>query len=114
MLHFEDLLNKGARIPQSADREMEDNDLSGLYYTGGTTGRAKGVMLSHKNVVSNAINVIMAASYTQQDTYLHAAPMFHLADLGSTFAMTMVGARHVFIPLFNPVHVLQAISNEKI
>ena len=114
MLNYEDIVSQGSHMMESVDQEMDDDELSGLYYTGGTTGRAKGVMLSHKNVVSNAINVIMAASYTQQDTYLHAAPMFHLADLGSTFAMTMVGARHVFIPLFNPVHVLQAISNEKI
>ena len=114
MLNYEDIVSQGSHMMESVDQEMDDDELSGLYYTGGTTGRAKGVMLSHKNVVSNAINVIMAASYTQQDTYLHAAPMFHLADIGSTFAITMVGARHVFIPLFNPVHVLQAISNEKI
>src|SRR5436309_1272421 len=114
MVNYEDVVSHGTGMQESVDQVMDDDNLSGLYYTGGTTGRAKGVMLSHKNVVSNAIHVIMAASYTQQDTYLHAAPMFHLADLGSTFAMTMVGARHVFIPLFNSVHVLQAISNEKI
>src|SRR5947209_9620331 len=44
MIDFEELINTGLQIPQSADQEMEDNDLSGLYYTGGTTGRAKGVM----------------------------------------------------------------------
>src|SRR5256884_4306673 len=81
MLNFEELVSKGAQIQQSADQEMEDNDISGLYYTGGTTGRAKGVMLSHKNVTSNAFHMIMATSYTSQDTYLHAAPMFHLADI---------------------------------
>ena len=89
MMHFEDLVNRGAQIPQSADQEMEDNDLSGLYYTGGTTGRAKGVMLSHKNVVSNAFHMVMASSYTGQDIYLHAGPMFHLADIASTFAVTL-------------------------
>ncbi|TMD57396.1 MAG: long-chain-fatty-acid--CoA ligase [Chloroflexi bacterium] len=114
MLHFEDLLNKGARIPQSADREMEDNDLSGLYYTGGTTGRSKGVMLSHKNVVSNAFHMIMASSYTGQDTYLHAGPMFHLADIASTFALTMVGGCHAFTPIFNPVSMLETVQREKI
>ena len=114
MLNYEDIVSQGSHMMESVDQAIDDDELSGLYYTGGTTGRAKGVMLSHKNVVSNAINIIMTASYTQQDTYLHAAPMFHLADIASTFAMTMVGARHAFIPLFNPEHVLQAISNEKI
>src|SRR6202049_2013500 len=114
MLNYEDIVSQGSHMMESVDQAIDNDELSGLYYTGGTTGRAKGVMLSHKNVVSNAINIIMTASYTQQDTYLHAAPMFHLADIASPFAMTMVGARHAFIPLFNPEHVLQAISNEKI
>src|SRR5713226_6445744 len=114
MINYEDVVSKGAHMQESVDQQMEDDDLSGLYYTGGTTGRAKGVMLSHKNVVSNAIHVIMATGYTDRDIYLHAAPMFHLADIASTFALTMLGARHVFIPLFNPVHVLEAIQNEKI
>ena len=114
LLNFEELVSKGAQIQQSADQEMEDNDISGLYYTGGTTGRAKGVMLSHKNVVSNAFHMIMASSYTGQDTYLHAGPMFHLADIASTFALTMVGGCHVFIPLFNPVHMLEAVQHQKV
>src|SRR5260370_31196282 len=114
MLNFEELVSKGAQIQQSADQEMEDNDLSGLYYTGGTTGRAKVVMLSHKNVVSNAFPMIMRTSYTAQDTYLHACPIFHLADIASTFALTMVGGCHVFIPMFNPIAMLEVIQREKV
>ncbi|HLG60360.1 MAG TPA: long-chain-fatty-acid--CoA ligase [Ktedonosporobacter sp.] len=114
MENYEQLLARGSQRPESADQMMEDDDLSGLYYTGGTTGRAKGVMLSHKNVMSNAMNVIMATSYTDRDVYLHSAPMFHLADIGSAFAITMVGARHVFIPMFHPLHVLRTIQAEKV
>jgi long-chain acyl-CoA synthetase len=114
MTNYEDVVSKGTHMQESVDQEMEDDDLSGLYYTGGTTGRAKGVMLSHKNVVSNALHIIMATSYNDRDVYLHAAPMFHLADIASTFSITMLGARHVFIPLFNPIHVLQAIQQERI
>ena len=114
MINYEDVVSKGASMQESVDQEMEDDDLAGLFYTGGTTGRAKGVMLSHKNIVSNAINVIIAANYTDRDVYLHSAPMFHLADVGSTFALTMLGARHVFNPMFNPVQVLQTIQAEKI
>lgn len=114
MINFEDVLAAGSHMQETVDQEMDDDDLAGLYYTGGTTGRAKGVMLSHKNIVSNAINVLAATGYNQRDTWLHAAPMFHLADVGSTFALTMVGARHVLIPMFNPVQVLEAIQNEKV
>jgi long-chain acyl-CoA synthetase len=114
MINFEDVVIGGSHMQETVDQEMEDNDLAGLFYTGGTTGRAKGVMLSHKNIVSNAVNALLATGYNQRDTWLHAAPMFHLADVGSVFALTMVGARHVFIPIFNPVHVLEAIQNEKV
>lgn len=114
MFNYEDVVSKGSHMQESVDQAIEDDDLSGLYYTGGTTGQAKGVMLSHKNIVSNAINVVMATGYNEKDSYLHAAPMFHLADLGSTFAITMVGARHVFIPMFNPELTLQVIQQEKV
>jgi long-chain acyl-CoA synthetase len=46
--------------------------------------------------------------------YLHAAPMFHLADVSSVFATTMVGARHAFVPAFNPTQVMQVIQDEKV
>jgi long-chain acyl-CoA synthetase len=114
MINFEDVVIGGSHMQETVDQEMEDDDLAGLYYTGGTTGRAKGVMLSHKNVMSNAINVLMATDYNQRDTWLHVAPMFHLADVGSIFALTLAGARHVLIPMFNPVQVLEAIQNEKV
>jgi len=114
MFNYEDVVSKGSHMQESVDQTMEDDDLAGLYYTGGTTGRSKGVMLSHKNVVSNAIHVLTSTQSTEKDVYLHAAPMFHLADIASTFAVTMVAARHVFIPLFNPELVLQMVQQEHI
>ncbi|HXZ03860.1 MAG TPA: long-chain-fatty-acid--CoA ligase [Ktedonobacteraceae bacterium] len=114
MINYDDVISKGSHMLESVDQEMEDDDLAGLYYTGGTTGRAKGVMLSHKNVTSNATNGIIAISFTSQDRWLHAAPMFHLTDMGATFGLSMLGACHVFIPIFQPEQVLQAIQNEKV
>ena len=60
MINYDDVISKGSHMQESVDQEMEDDNLAGLFYTGGTTGRAKGVMLSHKNVMSNAINSIIA------------------------------------------------------
>ncbi len=114
MINYDDVVSKGSHMQESVDQEMEDNDLAGLFYTGGTTGRAKGVMLSHKNMMSNAINALIAIGFNNQDKWLHAAPMFHLADIGAIFSLTMLGTCHVFIPVFNPVHVLQAIQNEQV
>jgi long-chain acyl-CoA synthetase len=114
MINYEDVVSKGSHMQESVDQEMDDEDLAGLFYTGGTTGRAKGVMLTHQNVMSNAMNGIIALNFSNRSKWLHAAPMFHLADVGAIFALTMLGACHVFIPMFNPVHVLQAIQNEKV
>lgn len=54
-----------------------DNDLAGIFYTGGTTGRSKGVMLSHGNLMANAFNALADGLFPSDSIYLHAAPMFH-------------------------------------
>jgi long-chain acyl-CoA synthetase len=114
MINYDDVASKGSHMQGSVDQAMEDDDLAGIFYTGGTTGRAKGVMLSHKNVMSNAMNSIIAFGYTNQDKTLHAAPMSNIADVGGAFAFTMSGACHVFIPMFDPTHVLETVQKEQV
>jgi len=114
MINYDDVISKGTHMQESVDQEMEDDDLAGLFYTGGTTGRAKGVMLSHKNIMANATNGIIAINFTSHERWLHAAPMFHLVDLGATFGLSMLGACHVFIPMFQPEQVLQVIQKEQV
>ncbi|MFN0181041.1 MAG: acyl-CoA synthetase [Gemmatimonadales bacterium] len=88
-------------------------DLYGIFYTGGTTGRSKGVMLSHRNILANQENV--ASLFDRKDpVYLHAAPMFHLADLGSTFHITAVAGTHAVVPRFDPGDVLRAIAEYRV
>jgi long-chain acyl-CoA synthetase len=114
MQHYEHLLQQGATRHSSVDQEIGDETLYGLFYTGGTTGRAKGVMLSHKNIISNAMHFIMACGIGDRDVYLHAAPMFHLGDLGASFALALKGACHVFLPQFHPIQVLQTIQAKEV
>jgi long-chain acyl-CoA synthetase len=108
---YEALLSSAEPVPD-ADRSYDD--LMSIYYTGGTTGRSKGVMLSHTNVVSNALNGLHAIGYTPSSTYLHVAPMFHLADAGTTFSITLGGGKHAFIPGFEPEATLKAIQDFKV
>ncbi|OAI42794.1 hypothetical protein AYO38_11215, partial [bacterium SCGC AG-212-C10] len=95
-------------------REWDENDMLDLCYTGGTTGLPKGVMLTQRNIVSNAINACMLTGFGENDTWLHVAPMFHLADAWACYAVTMVGATHVFIPGFTPQATLDAIEQHKV
>ncbi len=89
-------------------------DLAGLFYTGGTTGVSKGVMLSHANLINNAMVAAYHFPGSDNKTYLHAAPMFHLADGASTFRVTMNGGTHAYVPAFNPVDTLACIAQNKV
>jgi len=110
MRAFEAVLGEHARLPEVACND----DVAGIFYTGGTTGRSKGVMLTHRNLVSNAIMVVTAFGYRHDSVYIHSGPMFHLADSASTFAVTMVAATHVFIPRFDPVDLLSEIERSRV
>ena len=110
MLRFEDL----AHYETADDVGAADDELAGLFYTGGTTGRSKGVMLTHTNLVVNALNAVAGIGFTVDTTYIHSGPMFHLADGASSFGVTLVGGRHAFVPRFEPVEVLQTIQTEKV
>ena len=96
------------------NRAGGEADLAGIFYTGGTTGKAKGVMLSHSNLVTNAANIVTAFAYDADSVYLHAAPMFHAADNASTLAITMLGGVHVFIPAFEPADFLATIQRKRV
>lgn len=111
-LHYEQLLQ--AAEPESLPTAVDEDALAGLFYTGGTTGAAKGVMLTHRNLLANALHIALALQYSQEDIYLHAAPMFHLADGASTFAVTWVGGCHAFLPAFDPRSAIALIEREKV
>lgn len=96
------------------DANAGGDTLSGLFYTGGTTGRSKGVMLSHDNLVFNALNVVAEMGYDLNTVYMHAGPMFHLADMASTFAVTLAGGTHGIVPRFDVEDVLQFVQQESV
>lgn len=59
----------------------QDDDLAMLLYTSGTTGRSKGAMISHRNLVSNMRSIQQAWNWTEQDVLLHVLPLFHIHGL---------------------------------
>jgi long-chain acyl-CoA synthetase len=108
-VRYEDLIS----AEPSPDLGTGDR-LAGIFYTGGTTGLPKGAMLTHGNLVANAKHILIAVGHREDDVYLHAAPMFHLADGGSTYAITWVGGRHVTIPAFDPELWLRTVAAERV
>ena len=89
---------------------VDEDALAAISYTGGTTGTPKGVMLSHRNLVSNALHNLAVTGHAREDRWLHVCPMFHVAGTSNVFACTWVGARSVILPRFEPVAVLEAIE----
>ena len=91
-----------------ADAGRSDDDLAGLFYTGGTTGFPKGVMLSHTGLMSSSLAIVADGACGRDGIYLHAAPMFHLADFGISLCQLIMGNTHAFVPAFTPAGVAQA------
>ncbi|MEO8025619.1 MAG: long-chain-fatty-acid--CoA ligase [Bryobacteraceae bacterium] len=91
--------------------EPAEDDLAGLFYTSGTTGGPKGVMLTHRNLYANTINGMDALRFEPGAVWLHAAPMFHAADISSLHALSAVGATHIFLATFDPEETLRLIED---
>ena len=95
-----------AADPLQASVYSEDA-IAGIFYTGGTTGFPKGVMQTHTALFASAISLAAACEADQSCVGLHAAPMFHMADLALCFMFTLLAAKHVIIPAFDPKAVLE-------
>lgn len=111
MISFETLISDTGPVP---DAQRRGDALAGIFYTGGTTGTPKGVMLSHRNIFVSALGNTTLGGVTPNGRILHAAPMFHLADLASLVAMSILGGSHVFIPMFDPVGTMSAIDTHDV
>ena len=111
MLDYEALIAENEPVE---DALLNGDDLFCVCYTSGSTGLAKGVMLSHDNMISNAMNGVIMIGYDISTVFLHAAPMFHLADMLSVYAVTLVAGTQAFIPRFDIENCLGTMSRERV
>ncbi|HVG20115.1 MAG TPA: long-chain-fatty-acid--CoA ligase [Blastocatellia bacterium] len=109
---YEELLARS--WPEFDQPEIADQDLLGLFYTSGTTAEPKGVMLTHKNVTANVAHSEPFWQYVPGDIYLHAAPMFHLADGATVYSNFARGTTQACVARFEPKAVLEMIERERI
>jgi long-chain acyl-CoA synthetase len=107
---YEALLAGADPLPPH-DAAADDDAL--LLYTGGTTGRGKGVRLSHANILASAYAFALGTGARRHHVYLHAAPMFHSADL-LALGWLLQGAPQCYLPQFSPAAFLDAIERYQV
>jgi acyl-CoA synthetase (AMP-forming)/AMP-acid ligase II len=111
MTDYEQLLNESSARPHQQPRD--ENAMCVLMYTGGTTGRPKGVMLSHRNLLTAVVGCILSGGVLPSDSTLMILPLFHIA-LWPVLALHYVGGRAVITARFDLAHVLDTIQRERI
>jgi acyl-CoA synthetase (AMP-forming)/AMP-acid ligase II len=94
--------------------ESRADDTAGVYFTGGTTGRPKGVVLSQLNFLSQASAMQSSLELRLDSVYLHATPLFHLADCGIGHAVTFAAGAHSFLAQFDAGACLKKIHGDAV
>jgi len=101
---------RDAQQPGFVPVARSGDDLAAILYTSGTTGRAKGAMLSHRALASNAATLKDYWRFTQDDVLIHALPIFHTHGLFvATNISLMAGGSCLFLPGFDPEVILRAM-----
>jgi len=96
------------------DTVYDPDAVFALIYTSGTTGLPKGVVLTHANILANVDHVNYWMRYREGGLYLHAAPIFHIADFPFMFASPAFGTCQTAIPKFSPQTFCQIVEREHV
>jgi long-chain acyl-CoA synthetase len=105
-------VNAASPLPPESD--ASDEKLAGLFYTSGTTGLPKGVMLSHRNLWMNALHTLAVRAPESNLNFLHAAPMFHLATFPAVINVTVNGGTHTILQKFDLKAMMELIESAKV
>jgi malonyl-CoA/methylmalonyl-CoA synthetase len=99
---------------QFANTDATDHDPALLIYTSGTTGQPKGAILTQRNLIQDAKNIIHIWEITEQDVLCHALPLFHVHGLCFALHTSLIaGAKVVMCDEFSPETVVHFLSTQK-
>lgn len=110
---YEDLLAKSSPVFDK-DFGLDEQDPCEMFYTSGTTGKPKGMLLSHRMIYINAINYLYAERIRDYSVLLHSIPLFHANGWCGAHNLTLVGGRHIMLRQFRPEVVFELIQQEKV
>jgi acyl-CoA synthetase (AMP-forming)/AMP-acid ligase II len=109
---MENLIKEGSKLPPPV--ELKDEDEGGLYFTSGTTGAPKPILLLHRSLFCPAVNEVTNLSLNKDDALLYMPPMYHVA-MGHLLGSMLVGAKTALLTEeVTPKTIFDAISREKL
>lgn len=103
-----------AASPMELGVDIEESDLAGLFYTGGTTGKSKGVMLTQRNLVSNTFHWLATVPQTADEVFMIMAPLFHAAGSVGVLGAIWTSGCQITLDAFDPVRALDMIEEYKV
>ena len=105
----------GASASEYKTIPRDQHDLAAILYTSGTTGRAKGAMITHLNLASNAVTLAELWHFSSDDVLLHVLPIFHTHGLFVAINTTLIaGGSLLFLPSFNAEQVVSVMPRASV
>ncbi|KAM3250970.1 2-succinylbenzoate-CoA ligase, chloroplastic/peroxisomal [Capsicum annuum] len=98
----------------TADYQWAPQEVAMICFTSGTTGRPKGVTISHSALVVQSLAKIAIVGYGEDDVYLHTAPLCHIGGISSALAMFMAGGCHILLPKFEAKLAVESIDKHNV
>jgi fatty-acyl-CoA synthase len=92
--------------------DVDESAPAELFYTSGTTGEPKGVVLTHRNLYLHAVHSALTNGLSGSDVVLHTIPLFHVNGWGTPHYVTGLGGVHVLLPRFDPAEVARLVEAE--
>ncbi len=114
--NYEEILAQASPEPPHAPGEypFSEDDTAEIFYTSGTTGKPKGVMLTHRNLYLHALATLASSWMDETDIQLHLIPLFHVNGWGTPHYLTAKGGAHIMLKKFDPLDTLRIIQDERV
>ncbi|KAM0951679.1 putative o-succinylbenzoate--CoA ligase [Dioscorea sansibarensis] len=109
-----DFIRRSWQGPRTTDPLLAPKGIAIICFTSGTTGKPKGVAISHTALIVQSLAKLAIVGYSEEDVYLHTAPLCHIGGISSCMAMLMAAGCHVVLPKFGPESSIQAIEQHNV